>query len=366
MNELERSNYCNIPKSIEDKLCKKLHNKKDHPIEIIKNHIYNYFSELEKYKFCAFDNLSPIVKTKDNFDNLLISKDHPARSKSDTYYLNETTVLRTHTSAHQNQLLSEGYKSFLITGDVYRKDEIDSHHYPIFHQMKMLTLIDKNDDPEIELKKILSGLIEFLFPNCEYRFNPDYFPFTNPSFEIEVNFNNKWTEILGCGIVNNKILENNGIIGQKAIACGIGLCRCAMILFNISDIRYLWIEDPKFLDQFKEGINSKFKPYSKLDDITKDISFWISEDKIINDKWINENDFFEFIREKSKNLIENVKLLDKFFHSGKKMNSRTYRFTYSPIDPNYNNPSEFNKLVNSIHNEIRRQLINQKLEIILR
>ena len=100
---------------------------------------------------------------------------HPARSKTDTYYVNEKEVLRTHTSAHQNQLLSQNYKSFIVTGDVYRKDEIDARHYPIFHQMEIFTLIDDSLDPEIELKKILSGLITYLFPNSDFRFNPDYF-----------------------------------------------------------------------------------------------------------------------------------------------------------------------------------------------
>jgi len=138
-----------------------------------------------------FDNLSPIVDVSDNFDKLLIPKNHPARSKSDTYYITDEKVLRTQISAHQNELLEKGYKSFLVTGDVYRKDEINTTHYPIFHQMELLTLIEDDIDPEKELKNLLSGLVEYLFPNCKYKYNDDYFPFTNPSYEIEVEYNGK-------------------------------------------------------------------------------------------------------------------------------------------------------------------------------
>lgn len=88
---------------------KNLHNRSEHPLGIIKEHIYRYF---KPYNFTTFDNLTPVVSTEHNFDLLRIDKAHPSRSKSDTYYINETTVLRTHTSAHQNQLLAEGQKKF--------------------------------------------------------------------------------------------------------------------------------------------------------------------------------------------------------------------------------------------------------------
>ena len=105
--EFKKTDYSNIPASIEGKIGKCLHNQKNHPIEIIKNKLYEFFDELSKegdYNFKKYDNLPPFVSIDDNFDKLLIPKDHPARGKSDTYYVNENTVLRTHTSAHQNQL----------------------------------------------------------------------------------------------------------------------------------------------------------------------------------------------------------------------------------------------------------------------
>jgi phenylalanyl-tRNA synthetase alpha chain len=87
-------------------------------------------------KFSIFDDLSPIVSTEDCFDAMLVPKDHVSRKPTDTYYLNTNTVLRTHTSAHEAPMLRNNIKSFLITGDVYRRDEIDASHYPVFHQVE--------------------------------------------------------------------------------------------------------------------------------------------------------------------------------------------------------------------------------------
>ena len=122
----------NITPSIQAKIGRNLHNQKNHPLEIIKSKIYEFFSE----DFGKFDDFNPIVNIEDNFDKLLIEKDHPSRGMSDTYYVDENKVLRTHTSAHQNELMESGHRKFLVTGDVYRKDEIDSSHYPVFHQME--------------------------------------------------------------------------------------------------------------------------------------------------------------------------------------------------------------------------------------
>lgn len=370
MFKSRKTDYSNIPKLIEDKLPKKLHNQKNHPIEIMKNHIYDYFSKLNKYKFYMFDDLSPIVSVEDNFDKLLIPQNHPARSKSDTYYVNEKEVLRTHTSAHQNELLNTHHTSFLVTGDVYRKDEIDSRHYPVFHQMEMLTLIDENANAEKELKEILSGLVEYLFPGCEYRFNDDYFPFTHPSFEIEVRYNNTWLEILGCGIVQPKILENNNIFGKQAIAAGFGLDRLVMIFSNIPDIRYLWSTHERFLSQFANGKIVKFQPYSELPSQIRDISFFISRDKLEIEentnkqiKWFEENDFYELVRETAGDMMEEVKLTDSFYNKKINKYSRTYRLIYSPNDPEMKNGGEFFNIVNDIQNTLRVKTKDLQIEL---
>lgn len=331
--------YSNIPPSIKQKIGKNLHNKTNHPIEIIKKIIYGYFGNT----FKTFDNFDPIVKIEDNFDKLLIPKDHPARAKTDTYYHDEHTVLRTHTSAHQNSLLSDGHKKFLVTGDVYRKDDIDSCHYPIFHQMEGVAVMEDGQDAETELKASLKGLIDVLFPGCEYRFKEDYFPFTHPSFEVEVMFQGRWLEILGCGVVQPAILKNCGLEGKTAWAFGLGLERLAMILFNIPDIRYFWTDDERFHKQFETGKIIEFIPYSKYPPVTRDIAFWISET-------FNHNGFCEIVREKGGDLVETVEIKDQFTKDNR--TSKCYRIVYRS-----NDKSLTNEEINTIQEDLKTSTI---------
>lgn len=375
-----KTDYSNIKPSIEEKLNKGLHNQPNHPIEIVKRRIYGY-SAFEK--FIKFDNMNPVVDTTNNFDLLRIPPEHVARSKSDTYYVSKEYVLRTHTSAHQNELLAQGYQNFLVTGDVYRKDEIDSSHYPVFHQMEGVGKVQLGHDPKEDLLDILVGLVNYLFPDYEYRVNPDYFPFTEPSYEIEVKYNpelpdedeNAWLEVLGCGVVHNEILNRHGSEPSTYWAFGLGLERLAMVMFGIPDIRCFWSDHPKFLDQFKSGEIVKFQPYSVLDSISNDISFWIDKDQVRDiidekigeeDKWKLANDFYDYIRDMGGDWIEKVTLKDEFYHPKKKMLSRTYRITYSPKDPSLNSPGEFKEIVLEIQNRIRGEITNQIPNIELR
>jgi phenylalanyl-tRNA synthetase alpha chain len=361
INITTMQNQSNITNSILAKIGMNLHMKKNHPIEIIKTKIYDFFGD----EYEKFDNFSPIVSIEDNFDKLLIPLNHPARSKSDTYYMDEKTVLRTHTSAHQNSLLTKGHEKFLVTGDVYRKDEIDRNHYPIFHQLEGVCITEPGQNVQEKLKAVLVKLIQYLFPNCTYRFNNDYFPFTDPSYEIEIEFNGKWLEVLGCGVVQPKILENCGLGGKKAWAFGLGLERLAMVLFEIPDIRYFWTSDIEFTNQFASGQIVKFKPYSTLASLTKDISFWISNNSLVDNIWINENDFFELCREVGGDMIEKVDFFDKFYHSKKQQQSRAYHIIYSCPDTSLKNPSEFNLMVNNLHKTIA-STIEKNLFVIVR
>jgi phenylalanyl-tRNA synthetase alpha chain len=203
---------------------------------------------MSKFTYCS--NSSRYLESC--FDDLRVGKDHVSRKPSDTYYLNENTVLRTHTSAHQTHFISSGIKAFLCTGDVYRRDEIDSSHYPIFHQMEGVRIFDDNDFPkgisiidskkiiEDDLKNILTGLAKHLFGNVEMRWRNDYFPFTEPSFELEILFNGDWLEVLGCGVIHDEVMNNSGKPNKYGWAFGLGLERLAMILFDIPDIRLFW------------------------------------------------------------------------------------------------------------------------------
>lgn len=332
----------NITSNITQKMRKDLHNNVDHPVGIIKNIIYKY---LNIFNFTRFDNLSPIVSVEDNFDKLLIPKDHISRNMSDTYYVTNGTVLRTHTSAHQNQLLSQGETCFLVTGDVYRKDTVDASHYPIFHQMEGVMLFDKDANVEGNLKEIIKGIINCLFPDCKYILREDKFPFTNPSWEVDVLFNGEWLEILGCGIIHEEILNNCGLSNKTGWAFGLGLDRLAMILFDIPDIRYLWSEDKRFLNQFKSGKLIKFKPFSKYPLCRKDISFWI------NDNY-SENDFHCIAREVGGDLIESITLIDSFTHPVTKRNSNAYTITYRSHSRSLTNDE-----INIIQNNLRNGLL---------
>ncbi|VBB18274.1 phenylalanyl tRNA-synthetase [Yasminevirus sp. GU-2018] len=398
-NDISQSKTTNIPSSIVQKLGRGLHNRQTHPICIIKELIYDYFNSLQTTKgrkFSTHDDIPPLSSTESNFDRLLIPKDHRARSKSDTYYVSDSHVLRTHTSAHQNELLEAGETAFLVTGDVYRKDEIDSTHYPVFHQMEGLYVDLDESMTEEEIKDdlidTLKGLCNHLFPDCPVRVNSDYFPFTDPSFEMEVYHKDRWLEILGCGVIQSQIIKNcsesnpqlkstKRSTGVKlGWAFGLGLERLAMILFEIPDIRLMWVDSDKFTSQFTPKTISKFKPYSVLDTIGKDVSFYIPHDQVeesptgkvdnlekVTDKktgvvrvWTRENDMCDVIRETANSvypdIIARVEMFDQFYNAKLSKLSRAYRIYYSPPDPEMSDPGRFTTIVNQLHADIAKEI----------
>lgn len=342
----------NLSKSINEKRTRKLHLNQLHPICLLKEKIQSFFSD-----FTTFDNLDEVVSTQENFDKLLVPLDHPARSKNDTYYVNDNFVLRTQTSAHQNQLLSQGYKQFIVTGDVYRKDTIDKTHYPVFHQMEVVKLLPLGSDALQDLKTTLAKLVEFLYPGKEYRFLDDHFPFTEPSLQIEVKQEEEWMEILGAGVIHTDILKHNDI-QATGWAFGLGLDRLVMSFCNIPDIRYFWTEDPRFISQFRNGL-ATFKEYSKYPPVYKDISFWVHQYKPNReDNWEEYNNLCEVIREYGNDLIERVELVDQYSHEAK--TSLAYRITYRS-----NERTLLNEEINAINETIRLQL-SQQFDITLR
>lgn len=307
----------NIPESIKSKYGNdfvRLYKRRNHPIEIVKTMIYGHFPEFDK-----IEDLSPVVSTKENFDDLLIPTDHPSRSHSDTYYLSENRVLRTHTSAHQSSLLRFGKEKFIVTGDVYRRDEVDRYHYPVFHQMEGVCLVD---DPEENLKSRMAGLVKGLFGLINYRFVNSYFSFTNPSWELEIKWKGAWLEVAGMGVIHPDILRSCGI-EKTGWAFGLGLERVAMLIFDIPDIRLFWSEDRRFLDQFG-GRRKKFVPYSKYPLCYKDIAFWTDDN-------YNHNDFYELVREIGGDIIESVRIFDSFKKDGFGV-SYCYRVSYRSMD----------------------------------
>lgn len=302
-----------------------------------------------------FEDFLPIVSTKANFDELLIPEDHVSRSPNDTYYINNETVLRCHTSAHQGECLRMNESAFLVTGDVYRRDAIDATHYPVFHQTEGVRVFSESEwkasemDPlkfiEQDLKQTIEGLAKHLFGDVECRWLEDYFPFTEPSYELEILFNDEWLEVAGCGIMRQEILDANYGPGYKAWAFGLGLERLAMILFDIPDIRLFWSTDPRFQKQFKEGdMRTKFKFFSKYPPVYRDIAFWLSPQ-------FSENNFFEIIRGLAGDLCEEVKLVDHFTHPKTERTSHCYRITYRS-----NERSLVDDEVNDIQTRVRDRI----------
>lgn len=317
-----------IPKSIQARMGWGLHTSTNHPICLTKNLIYESFPG-----FTKIDDLDPIVSVVDNFDLLRIPQDHPSRSGSDTFYVSVDRVLRTHTSAHQVPLLRAGNRQFLVTGDVFRKDDIDQTHYPVFHQIEGVRICE---NPVDDLKATLSGLIEKLFPNTEFRFKEDFFPFTDPSWEVEVKFNDQWLEVLGCGIIHPEVLGNAGVKGT-GWAFGLGLERLAMILFDIPDIRLFWSKDERYLSQFRSGI-AKYVPISKHPSCFKDISMWVPPE-------FNHNELMELVRDVAGDLVESVKLIDTFAKNGRV--SKCFRIAYRSLERTLTN-EEIDELQDTI------------------
>lgn len=118
-------------------------------------------------------------------------------------------------------------------------------------------------------------MAKHLFGDVPMRWNSEYFPFTDPSFELEVEFNGQWMEVLGCGVIHREVLINAQRAEDFGWAFGLGLERLAMVLFDIPDIRLFWSEDERFISQFKDGKVTKFQPYSKFPLCYKDVSFWL-------------------------------------------------------------------------------------------
>ena len=222
-----------------------------HPINQTKDYLIKLLSQ---YGFSVIE--GPEIETEEfNFDMLNIKKSHPARQMHDTFYVEDKKkVLRTHTSPVQirSMLESKPPMAFTSTGKVYRKDD-DATHLPMFHQIEGI-YVDKIVT-FANLKDLIHQILHELFGNnVEIRFRPSYFPFTEPSAEVDIlSENDKWLEILGCGIINPIVLENCNIDSKKysGLAFGRGVERIAMLKYSVNDIREFYKSNLDFLAQFK-------------------------------------------------------------------------------------------------------------------
>ncbi|EIW68997.1 hypothetical protein TREMEDRAFT_68902 [Tremella mesenterica DSM 1558] len=419
--------YSNTPPSILSKLPRSLHTQPNHPISILRQIIESHFST-----FKSIIPSSPVVTVHENFDELGFPSDHPGRALTDSYYLNKEYMLRTHTSAHEVGTYRKDLNSWLLTADVYRRDEIDSSHYPVFHQMEgthiwpqdeLDVLPELNRKLSMELKKCpliiedptkvgpdnpyqsehdpvhaaeitqhlkhsLNSLIFRLFGQSathegeplRVRWIEAFFPFTTPSYEVEVWWNGEWLELLGCGVVMQRTLDQARVGHKAGWAFGLGLERIAMVLFDIPDIRLFWSTDPRFISQFSPGQITQFKPYSKYPPCYKDMSFWLpissvpasSEHGAVSaggriqegemsvkmdengGKVFHENDFCEIVRDVAGDLVETVELIDDFTHPKTGRQSKCYRLNYRSMDRSLSNAE-----VNVLQDQVQRRVVQE-------
>lgn len=187
-----------------------------------------------------------------NFEALNTPQDHPARDMQDTFYLPDGNLLRTHTSPVQIRYMEnhEPPVRIVAPGRVYRRDTVDATHAAVFHQIEILA-IDKGIT-FTDLKGTLKEFVRQMFgEDLPLRFRPSYFPFTEPSAEVDVQWKGKWLEVLGCGTVDPNVLKAVGYDPEvyTGFAAGFGVERFAMVLYQIDDIRRVYSSDLRFLQQ---------------------------------------------------------------------------------------------------------------------
>lgn len=235
---------------------------KKHPLTLIEDEIKEIFT---KIGYTVVDGLE-IEEDYYNFERLNIPKDHPAREMQDSFYINEEMVLRTHTSPVQARMMDKIHPNLpvkvIAPGKVFRRDD-DSTHSPMFHQVEGI-IVDENIT-FADLKGTLLHFAKSMFgEDRKIRLRPSYFPFTEPSAEVDVSCgicegkgcrscgHTGWLEILGSGMVHPKVLEMAGYNPEEVtgFAFGMGIERIAMLKYGIDDIRVLFENDIRFLEQF--------------------------------------------------------------------------------------------------------------------
>jgi len=336
--------------------------KENSPVKIIVEQI------IKLSRFSDFDlvDFPKIVTVEENFDLLNTPKDHPSRRESDTYYLDDSHILRTQTTTMWpfylrrpevlKRLEKEGWLGALSAGIVFRKDEIDKNHFPAFHQIDGLYICKKEQKviAQEDLEDVQVDIAKSIFGNdVECKFLNDTFPFTDPSVELNIRLGEgDWMEVTGAGLVHTQVLKNFGIDPEvyNGWAFGFGLERLAMVKMEIPDIRVLWSKDPRITSQFKD-INSKYKEVSKYPETSRDISFVIDKD-------INLNNYYEIVRDFAENLIEEVKLVDGYENEekfGKDKKSYTFRIVYRSPERTLTN-EEINKIQEKIREKTKQEL----------
>uniref|UniRef100_UPI004047DF0A phenylalanine--tRNA ligase subunit alpha n=1 Tax=Aliarcobacter sp. TaxID=2321116 RepID=UPI004047DF0A len=231
-----------------------------HPVVETMDRIIKYFQNLN---FAVEE--GPLVEDDfHNFEALNLPKYHPARDMQDTFYNKDYTLLRTHTSPVQirTMLTQKTPIRMIAPGTVFRRD-FDITHTPMFHQVEALVVDDADKVSFANLKHVLVEFLQHMFGDVEVRFRPSFFPFTEPSAEVDISCvfckgdgcrvcsQTGWLEVLGCGIVDENVFKAVGYENKSGYAFGLGVERFAMLIHNIGDLRSLFESDTRLLGQFK-------------------------------------------------------------------------------------------------------------------
>ncbi len=231
-----------------------------HPVVETMNKIITYFQNLN---FAVEE--GPLVEDDfHNFEALNLPKYHPARDMQDTFYNKDFSLLRTHTSPVQiRTMLSQKTPIRMIApGTVFRRD-FDLTHTPMFHQIEALVVDEEDKVSFANLKHILVEFLQHMFGDVEVRFRPSFFPFTEPSAEVDISCvfckqegcrvcsQTGWLEVLGCGVVDQNVFKAVGYENKSGYAFGLGIERFAMLIHNIGDLRSLFESDTRLIGQFK-------------------------------------------------------------------------------------------------------------------
>ncbi len=231
-----------------------------HPVVETMDRIIKYFQNLN---FAVEE--GPLVEDDfHNFEALNLPKYHPARDMQDTFYNKDYTLLRTHTSPVQIRTMINQKTPIrmLAPGTVFRRD-FDITHTPMFHQIEALVVDEADKVSFANLKHILVEFLQHMFGDVEVRFRPSFFPFTEPSAEVDISCvfckgsgcrvcsQTGWLEVLGCGVVDENVFKAVGYKNKSGYAFGLGVERFAMLIHNIGDLRSLFESDTRLLGQFK-------------------------------------------------------------------------------------------------------------------
>ena len=231
-----------------------------HPVVETMNRIITYFQNLN---FAVEE--GPLVEDDfHNFEALNLPKYHPARDMQDTFYNKDFSLLRTHTSPVQiRTMLSQKTPIRMIApGTVFRRD-FDITHTPMFHQIEALVVDEADKVSFANLKHVLVEFLQHMFGEVDVRFRPSFFPFTEPSAEVDISCvfckgegcrvcsHTGWLEVLGCGVVDENVFKAVGYENKSGYAFGLGIERFAMLIHAIGDLRSLFESDTRLLGQFK-------------------------------------------------------------------------------------------------------------------